>query len=282
MKRVIVNADDFGLVDDVNLAILDAHLAGSVTSTTMLVNSEASEAAARMAADNPALGVGLHFNLTLGRPVSEAGNVSTLVDADGQFFPRGKLARRLLRGAVRAVDVARELEAQLSRLRALGVVPTHLDSHQHIHGFPMVFDVVATWCDANRTPMRMPWVLQLPGAEPSIGRRLRQWLLRRMLARNAARWAGRVTWNDSIGSVFDLGDISGAIRVEHYRALLAAAPPGVFELMVHPARDASKVKGLTDIGSVSESEWRFLTSGELTTLIREFGFSQHTFGDAWR
>lgn len=281
MKTLVVNADDFGLAPAVNQGIVDALLAGSVTSTTLMVNMPAAEEAAALAQAHPLLGVGLHFNLTLGRPTADPASVATLLGVDGNFHPRGQLARRLLLGRIDRAHIARELDAQFARCLALGVAPTHVDSHQHAHGFPPVFDAVATLCAQRGIPVRMPWLLELAGSRPSLGRRLRQWVLARMLRRNQRQWQGRVAWNQGLGSLFDLGVIPAQPTLADYRRVLAAAGEGTFELMVHPVRDASAVQGLTSIGHISEAEWRLLTQPGLPELATEMGFRLGHYASAF-
>lgn len=281
MKTLIVNADDFGLAPAVNQGILDAHLAGSVTSTTLMVNMPAAAEAAAIAKAHPALGVGLHFNLTLGQPLAGAAAVPSLVGPDGQFHARGALAARLLTGRVRREHVVRELQAQHQAFLALGIRPTHVDSHQHVHGFPAVFDAVAALCEAQGIPTRMPWLLKLGDSRPSAGRAARQWLLGRMLRRNVRRWQGRVSWNAGMGSLFDLGAMPAQPTLADYRRVLEAAGEGVFELMVHPVPDAEAVRGLTRIGHVSAAEWQVLSRPGLEALAAELGFRLANFSAAF-
>ncbi len=103
MRLLVVNADDFGLSRGINDGILEAHAEGIVTSTSLMVSAPASADAARRAAGNAALSIGLHF-----------------VDDDADL-------------ADPAV-ATRSFERQLERFRALvGRDPTHVDSHHHVH-----------------------------------------------------------------------------------------------------------------------------------------------------
>jgi predicted glycoside hydrolase/deacetylase ChbG (UPF0249 family) len=280
MKTLIVNADDFGLCDGVNAAIVDAYAAGSLTSTTLLVNGASAPAAAQFAARHPGLGVGLHFNLTLGRPSAEAGEVASLVAAGGEFPARGVLARRLLLGRVDGAHIARELDAQLAAFRALGLVPTHVDSHQHVHAFPPVFDVLARACAERALPLRQPWVARAAGSR-GAGRALRTGLLDAMNRRNHRRWHARVRSNLAFTSVFDLGAVPARLQASHYRTLLDAAGASPCELMVHLSRTQDDVAGLTRIGAVSHAEWACLREGTLAWLAAELGWRLRSWRDAF-
>ena len=149
-RRLIVNADDFGLTAGVSRGILHAHREGLVSSTTVLVGLTP-QPELDAAASGSGLGLGLHFNLTWGRPVSPAETVPSLVDAEGCF---GRdLA--ILGERARPEDVRRECEAQIEAfLRRFGRSPTHLDSHHHVHRVPRVMDAVVDVVLAARLPLR--------------------------------------------------------------------------------------------------------------------------------
>lgn len=277
MRLLIVNADDFGLNDAANDGIIQAHAAGTVTSTTLMVNGRAAERAAALAAEHPELGVGLHFNLTWGHPVSSPAAVSSLVGGDGMFMPREALARRLLTGRVRREQVCAELRAQLNRMAELGLQPTHIDSHQHVHGFGPVFSAIAEYCATAAIPMRVPWVASADAG--GFKRRIRRALLARMLARSTTHWSDRVSWNDGLGSIFDVPGGQQRPEDEVYRSILRQAQGQSFELMVHPVTDARAMGGFTRIGEVGEAEWRYLCSGSLVDVIRAEGFRPGTYRD---
>ena len=273
LKTLIINADDFGLTNCVNEAVIDAFQSGCLTSTTLMVNTVGTEEAIMMAKKNPGLAVGLHFNLTLGKPVSDVSNVTSLVNKFGEFYSRSILMRRLMCGIVKRSDIDLELDAQYKMMQVAGLNPSHIDSHQHLHGFPLVFDSVAAQCEKENIPVRMPWVLNLKAMPVTPGRRLKQWVLKKMLDRNAKHWKRRIRWNTALASIFDLGTIPEKLEVDHYRKLLEDGKEGIYELMVHPGKDAKELAGLTRIGHVSESEWAFLTSGALLPLLSELDFT---------
>jgi len=280
VKRLIVNAADFGLNDAATDGIAACFLQGSVTSTTLMVNAPALARAAQFAIDHPRLGVGLHFNLTWGQPLSSQRDVPALVDVDGQFHGRSELAKRLLLGRVPRTQVETELRAQCKRLEELGIQPTHIDSHQHVHAFPGVFSVVAARCEREGIPMRAPWVA--PEPRSPLSRRLRRLALQALVWRATRAWRDKVVWNDGLGSVFDVQDMGMPLTDAHYRRILSGAQGNLFELMVHPVTDASAMAGFTRIGQVSESEYRYLRTGQLIGLAEEMGLVLSTYRDLVR
>jgi predicted glycoside hydrolase/deacetylase ChbG (UPF0249 family) len=209
--------------------------------------------------------------------LSAPDDVPALVGPGGAFLPRERLARRLLLGRVPTRQVAAELQAQLRRIDDLGIRPTHVDSHQHVHAFGAVFSAVARHCADAGMPMRVPWVATDYGV--SAGRRLRRALLRTLLARSTARWRGRVCWNDDLGSIFDLGAHGEALEDAHYRRILESARGQCFELMVHPVTDARAMDGYTRIGEVAEAEWRYLRTGSLVEVAQTMEFRLGSYRD---
>ena len=124
-RRLIVNADDFGLTPGVSAGILAAHRHGIVSSTTLLATA-AIDAEWVSALRDSGLGVGIHLNLTLGRPLSKG---RSLVDESGRFVRDARHAA----ARANARDVEREVAAQIERFVALMLrPPTHLDTHHHV------------------------------------------------------------------------------------------------------------------------------------------------------
>ncbi len=135
MKRLIVNADDFGRARGINRGVLRAHRAGIVTATTLIVGAPASDDAGRVAREAPSLDVGVHLTLTYGRPISDPAAVRSLVERDGSFPRRSEAF--LGTGRADRDEALAEYRAQVARARTLlGRAPTHLDSHHWLHDEP--------------------------------------------------------------------------------------------------------------------------------------------------
>jgi chitin disaccharide deacetylase len=144
MKQLILNADDFGMTPGINEAIIRAHREGILTSTTLMANAPAFEDAVERVRANPSLGVGVHLVLVGGRPVAPVEEVSSLVEENGEL-PRslGTFVARVSTGRMRQEHMERELRAQIEKVRAAGIEPSHLDSHKHTHAHPRVMESVA-------------------------------------------------------------------------------------------------------------------------------------------
>lgn len=149
-KLLIVNADDFGLSKGQNYGIIEACRRGVVSSTTALINGEAVEHAAQLSREVPELGVGMHFVLTLGMPLSPMPGLTR----EGQL---GKWIWELAeQDALPLEEIARELDCQFNRFVDLfGREPTHIDSHHHVHMIPAIFPLVAAFAQRNGVAMRV-------------------------------------------------------------------------------------------------------------------------------
>ncbi|MDN6088988.1 MAG: chitin disaccharide deacetylase, partial [Enterobacterales bacterium] len=139
-KLLIVNADDFGLCKAQNYGIIEAFKNGVVTSTTALVNSESVEHAAALSAENPGLAVGMHFALTLGRPLSPMPNLARNGELGKWIWEMAE------QGTLPLDEIEQELKCQFERfIDVFGRLPTHIDSHHHVHMFPQIFPIVAAF-----------------------------------------------------------------------------------------------------------------------------------------
>ncbi len=141
--EVIFNADDFGRSPGINQAVLHAHRSGVLTSASLMVTGAAAEEAVRLAQATPTLAVGLHLVLSAGRPALPPGQIPHLVRG-ADLFPSDPAAVwiQYIFSPVARAEMAREVQAQFERFAATGLPLDHVDSHQHIHMQPAVFDVL--------------------------------------------------------------------------------------------------------------------------------------------
>jgi chitin disaccharide deacetylase len=143
MKYLILNADDFGMTRGVNQGILRAHREGILTSTTLMANGPAFDDAVEQAVANPKLGVGCHLVLVGGKCVAPREDVASLADAHGNLpesLPR--FVAKLSSGMIQTKQIEIEIRAQIEKIRAAGITPTHLDTHKHTHAHPRVMEAL--------------------------------------------------------------------------------------------------------------------------------------------
>jgi len=126
--KLIINADDFGLSRGVNYGIVDAHQLGVLTSTTLMITMPAVDHAIMLSKEVPNLGVGLHLNMTLGKPLTTC---LSLIKSNGDFYkPNEKPDESLFSEE----EIYQEFKAQYDLfLIKMGKKPTHLDSHLYAH-----------------------------------------------------------------------------------------------------------------------------------------------------
>lgn len=235
MSRLIVNADDFGLTAGVNLAILQLHSAGVVTSTTLMARAGATDEAVEIARGTPSLGVGCHVVLVDGEPVLSSHQIPTLIEArTGRFPPTlGSFLRRL--HAARTREIEAEAAAQIESLQNKGLVLTHIDTHKHVHMFPAVLRPVlraarAAGIRAVRNPFEPVWSLHATPGAPWV-RRAEVTLLRLLSGKfwQIVAEEGFTTTDGSIGVL-----ATGTLDAATISSLLSALPEGTFELVAHP------------------------------------------------
>jgi len=289
MKRLIVNADDFGLTAGINQAIMEGHRDGLISSTSLLANGEAFADAIAVSRRAPRLGVGIHLNLTEGKPVASASSVSSLINSCG-FFARkpAGLWRAMLLGLVRATEIERELHAQVEKVLAAGIVPTHLDSHKHVHALPALgkmsvklacqYGIGAIRCVAETWPALGCLLGRFPRARGKIWRQRLNSLALSVLScawRRELPKAGVACAKQFYGVT-----PTGFLDEEVLREILRRLPDGESELMCHPGFvDQALRQTPTRLLEQREKEYQALTRPEIKLLAKELGIQIINYGD---
>lgn len=155
IKKLIVNGDDYGLSDGVCLGILKAHRQGILTSTTCMMNMENIEEYLAWTKNDPDLGLGVHLNITVGKPLTKV----SFVDELGNFQSRDTYKKR--EPIVNQEELYQEWKAQIEKfIKIMGHKPTHLDSHHHVHLLPGNIDVALKLAHEYDLPIRQETYLQ--------------------------------------------------------------------------------------------------------------------------
>jgi predicted glycoside hydrolase/deacetylase ChbG (UPF0249 family) len=245
-RWLVVNADDVGLCPEVDEGVLEVVRAGRVTSVSLLVNPPFRPDAAALR-EMP-VSMGLHVNLTMGLPLSPFG-LPSLRNEQGRFRPRW-FEEDL---CIERNEVRDEFLRQVDAFEALtGSLPTHLDTHKHIHARNAdVLAVVADLAGTLRVPLRAP--------NATVRERLKA--------------MGIAVTDHFVGGV----EPSPFWTEERLADVLAEIPPGVTEMMCHPGRPMPEMEGLRYTHQ-RDTERKTLLSPSAGRVF--VGFSLATFSSA--
>jgi predicted glycoside hydrolase/deacetylase ChbG (UPF0249 family) len=288
LKNLIVNADDLGWTEGVNRGIAEAHRRGLVTSTSLLANGRAFASALAVSREHPELGIGVHLNLSDGPSTAEASRVTGLLNQAGQL--EGGPESLLLRIAgrkLRLAEVEREWDAQIAKVKAAGVSPTHLDGHKHVHMLPGLFEVALRLAKKHgvsairiaHEESRLRSLLSSGGGRRN-GVQLKQGVQARglkLLARDARKMAERA----GIASTDYFCGIAqtGVMNREGMERLLAGLPNGTTELMCHPGYADEELRGTaTRLQESRATELDILTDVSLRKLVATKGIRLINYG----
>jgi predicted glycoside hydrolase/deacetylase ChbG (UPF0249 family) len=282
-KRLIVNADDFGISPGVNRGIVEANQKGIVTSTTLMVNMPYAQSAVELTKIHTSrMGIGLHITLTEGRPVLPAHDVPRLVTRDGTF-------RHLIRFLVSSPnpeDIHREITAQFRRFVELtGTKPDHIDTHQFCcNWIPAAFSAYVEMALEHNIPMRSPIshldietlrdLLNVMGG--GIVNEATYLMIRpiakRIIEANRRSLAQKGTPNWPDGFEFHFYD--EGVTHDSLLNILKNLPEGTTEFMCHPGCDRDSGDFLP-----RELELRLLTDNRTLRMIEALDIELRSFAD---
>ncbi len=294
MRRLIINADDFGLTPGVNRGILQTHTEGVVTSTTLMACSGAFGDAVRLAQVKPgarSFSVGCHVVLVDGEPILPREKVQTLLsnrNEDGKVCFRNSLmgfASEAIRGRLHDGEIEAEAAAQFQKIRAAGIKISHFDAHKHAHLFPSVLKpILKAARDSGIRALRNPFAPIKPLAFAHLARRPHLWkrysevrVLRGLAERfrQLVREYDMATTDGSFGIV-----VTGALDQKLFDAIIGCVPEGTWELCCHPGyNDADLDKIRTRLHESRRKELNVLTSPESRATIEKHGIELISYWD---
>jgi hopanoid biosynthesis associated protein HpnK len=243
VRRLIVNADDFGRSHSINQAVIRAHRDGILTSASLMVNESGFDEAVKLAKENPKLGVGLHLTLLQGHSALPPEKIPGLVNSRGEFSNRpvgvglNYFFNRNLREQFRA-----EIHAQFEKFHATGLPLDHVNGHLHFHLHPTIFKILME--DAEKFQIRH---LRLTRDCLARSRRMTQGkfftrvthaTIFEMLSRRARKTLDAKKIRHAQITFGLLQD--SRVDEEYILKLLPELPPGDSELYSHPSLDEFK------------------------------------------
>jgi predicted glycoside hydrolase/deacetylase ChbG (UPF0249 family) len=262
-RRVVFNADDLGVSDANNAGVLAAAHTGIVREASLCVTAPAAERAARQVRQSGLdLGIGLHFSLTVGRALS--GKLRGVTDARARFL---SLPPVLLACAMQRIDrdaVEQELRAQLMAVRDFGLVVTHLNSHHHVHVYPVVRDaVLGVLEDYPELHVRVPLASKSAAFSPRtglLGALSTSFVRRAHAQRRGLRWLPLV------------GLHLGRDHARGFERIARRLPSEPVEWVVHPRIGPFAPDGGGALGKpASDDELATLSSPRTRELLSELG-----------
>ena len=274
-RAVIFNADDFGLSKSINAGIVTSHQQGVVRSASIMVTGVAFDEAAQFALEKKTLDLGLHLTLCEGRPVCDPADVPSLISHDGLFFENHTaFLRRYLGGKISLKEVEKEFRAQLNKAIAASLHISHLDSHQHLHALPSVFEIVLRLAKECGIPaVRRPDELD---ASMSAGRPMRT------LQRIALSLACRVSKTRIAKSGIACPDqFFGFMQMGRWderslRAAIGMMRPGITEICCHPSSERG-----AESGCDFQKETETFVGEELKRILKEENVRVTSFREAF-
>jgi hopanoid biosynthesis associated protein HpnK len=288
VRRLIINADDFGLTEGVNRAIAECHLAGIVTSATLMAGSNAFFSAMCVAKSAPNLDIGCHVVLVDGGPLAPSQEVASLLAPGKNVFRTGfaEFALAGMRNKLSPDHIFREAATQMEHIRKdAGIKLTHFDTHKHTHIFPQVLrPILRAAKECGVRALRNPFVPFKALALAHLFRQPKLWVrysevkvLNRFAAafRREVEDAGLRTTDGTFGII-----ATGALDQKLFNAIIGSIPEGTWEFVCHPGyNDADLDKIATRLRDSREAERNVLTSPESKRQIESRGIQLISYAE---
>jgi chitin disaccharide deacetylase len=266
MRKLIINADDYGLTRGVSQGIRSAFAFGAISSATAMTNIPGAVRGLEIAQrDMSTLPIGVHLNLTVGAPVAPVEEIPTLVDGRGRFFSREAFLERL--DHIDPKEAGVEFRAQIDVLRRLGIRPDHLDSHHFISYLtPELLGQMLRLADEHHLAVRPPAGCDGPmtGFFPDLPEACRAFLQNdalTMIHRAAVPTADRLY----------LSFYDKTATLKNLQWILSDLPEGTSEIMSHPGLADDELRNISDYAEERGYELSLLTESSLPALLTEMG-----------
>lgn len=277
-REVIINADDFGITKGVNKAIFELTNAKILTSTSVMTNMPFYHCIENL---KNRIGIGIHINLTVGKPALDKSKVQTLVDYKGDFLTLKLILNKMIRRKISNIEVEAEVDCQIKRLLDLGITPDHINTHESLMKYPFFFKIIK----------KLGYKYKISGIRTYSPRKFDhkrflnfKKILILLLLYHQKLELMKAGFNVStkVDSLLKIGlDYKGALEL--LNDIFQNLPNGILEIIVHPGyyyKEEEHIFG--DYTSEREVELRTLSSREFKTILVNSGASLITYSDIGR
>ena len=276
MKRLIINADDFGRHELINRAVEKAFREGCLKSATIMAGGKFFDDAVKIAKKNPGLGVGIHFTLANGFPVLSPEKIPSLVTEEGIFHENYVVfLKKYLQGKISHDEIKSELAAQLEKVQRAEINLTHFDSHQHLHHFPGIIEIVLDLAEsAEISKMRVASAKIFDGKLDSIGK-----FIGRLGLGSVAKLAANKAHKKNFSTPEHFaGIVAGESVSENFMEnLILNLQEGTTEVMLHPGTNNKILQDFCEWEHDFEEELNAVTSENILNLLAEKNISVINF-----
>lgn len=246
MKKIIINADDFGMSSSVNHGIVEAMTKGIVSSTTIMMNMPKAKEALNLAKEYGITNIGIHLNLTKAYPLLPKEEIPLLVLENGKVKD---IRKETITPEIKE-QIKKEFTAQIELLYSLGFVPTHLDSHHHIHMLDGIKEVVLELAEKYNLPTRSFKMNTLIDSKTTP-------------------------------NFLDCSFYASRVNKETLINILSKEFNGIIEIMTHPGFVDAELRDISIYNDYRQVELDILTSPEVIEFIKTNNIKIISFKEAF-
>lgn len=286
-KKLIVNADGFGFTFGNNKGILETLEVGIVRSISTNVNFPAVKEIHEVVKNYPSVSIGIHLDLTVGKPVSNPAYIPSLIGKNGEFYPHTEFRKRLLLRQIKRDDIERELSAQVEKLLDMQIKITHWDSHENQHLNPGFFYPAVKIAKKYGIERMRTHRHYLPTINPYRKMVILKYYLKhldQLIIHSFERylnWVARRSGMRMADRIISPGRIDKMrkFHLETWENLLQTLPEGVSEIYCHPSYPDECLRKYATYVEERDIERQLLQNPRLLQLAQENAVELISFND---
>lgn len=279
MHKLIITADDYGMCASVNRAIEACAAAGVVLSTNVMSNMDFAEDAAHFRKEYPYVSVGIHYNFTVGKPISPTSQVSSLVDENGYFLSYKQIREKCKEKTYLKREVEIEMKAQYDRYVSICGQPDYWNTHENVHVHPWLYQL---FCDVNAQygimKMRTHRRIYIPS---STGKSDKSWKwmltnpIKQVMLTHWKKNCERIGMNSPDGLLVRMKE-NDKLNLPYLFSHIDWRGDHVAEIAIHPALDAS-CEYFGEITDARIKEYEVFSNAEVLKTAKAKGLELASF-----